>query len=108
MPDGTVVETGVLVERIRKFRGRLTSAQIAKTVGLGGWAGVMTIKALCKKYAISTADEDPDYRPGVIRRDAIVLLAQEALENEIRLARAERHRAPPYKPGPLEWRPDPR
>lgn len=103
MPDGSVVETVALVARIRKFRGRLTSAQIAKTVGLGGWAGVMTIKALCKKYAISTADADPDYRPGVIKRDAVILLAQEALENEIRRARAEAHLAPPYKPGPLEW-----
>lgn len=100
MPDGSVIETKALVERIRKFRGRLTAQQIARIIGLPGWSGVMSVKAMCAKFEITTADEDADYRPGVVHRDALVLLAQEALANEIRLAKADAHRAPLYRVWP--------
>lgn len=98
------IETLDLVARIRRFRGRLTKWQIADQLGFKGvMGGFLTVSRLCREYDITTADPDPDYRPGVINRDQVIELAAEQLRREIAAAQQEAKFAPPYRPGPLIW-----
>lgn len=114
------VETGDLVARIRRFRGRKRICEIVTGLGMPpsrvNW---LRVRDLCLRYEIATADpDDPEYFRGAIaadrraeeaafrqgRRDADVALARNALRAEIARAVAEQPTAPRYKPGPLEWR----
>jgi hypothetical protein len=98
------IETIDLVARIRRFRGRLTKKQITDQLGFkSAMTGFLTVARLCREYEISTADPEPDYRPGVINRDQVLELAAEQLRREIAAAQKEAKFAPPYRPGPLIW-----
>lgn len=65
------IETKALVERIRKFRGRLTFSQIVHELNWpDGRMSWLRVRQLCVRYEITTADADePEYYTRAIRED---------------------------------------
>lgn len=124
--DGQKIPTMRLVEKLRRFRGRLTKRLLCQALGYSSQnrTAYVAVCRLCREYEIITADEhDGGWFPGKTvdkakptvatatkRRiddaddPAVKLrLAREALKVEIQMAIAEQATARPYKANRLEW-----
>jgi hypothetical protein len=109
LPGLPPTETMALVERIRKFRGRKTIAQILVELGVPHTRETwLRILELCRRFEVQTADpDDPDYfRKAIVsdrtQQDRVraMAYARALLAQEIRLARTEAPTAPLYRGGP--------
>lgn len=106
--------TKTLVERLRRFRGKATLAQMCdETGGTGSRSEIEILRKLCHRFEVAF-DERP-YETGFLKekerlkatrktqREALLAAADRARREQIALAVSERDTAPLYRGGDLNW-----